>query len=130
MTTSSPPSGGDVPGGFLHQAGLHRVRQLARHDLAVDGVGEAYRVVLGDQPQVAHVFEVAGRKGGLVAAGQNRLDDAPHAVFLQLVGQLIQVRFAAEDECLLGVVNIVPSDWPAAVGARSCFQNRLRRPGH
>ena len=95
--------GVDVPGRVLHQPCLRRVGELARHDFSVDGVRDAQRVVTGDEAEVADVLQIAGGERALVASAQQRLDDSAHAVFLELVRELIEVGLAAQNETFLGV---------------------------
>ena len=96
-----------VPGDVLDQLGLDRIGELPRHDLRVDRIGDARRVVAGNQPQVAHVLQVTGGGCGPVAAAQQRLDHAAYARFPELVGELIEVDHPAQDELLLGVEEVV-----------------------
>ncbi|MCY4661631.1 MAG: hypothetical protein OXF93_17775 [Acidobacteria bacterium] len=74
--------------------------------------------VLRDQPQVAQVEEVFLRPRLLVRAGQDRLDHPPHPFLAQLVGQLVDVRVAAQDQALLGGQDVVAGDGAGAVPAR------------
>ena len=105
----------DVPGGVLLQAVLHHVGQLPRHDFGVDRIGDARRRIPGDQAQVANVLEVSGGVSRLGAAAQQRLDDPPHAVFLELVGELIKMGLPAHDELLLGVEDVADGNRMVAV---------------
>ena len=41
-------------------------------------------------------------------AAQQGLDDAPHAILLQLVRQLVEMRLAALDDPLLRTPDVVP----------------------
>ena len=49
-----------VPGDVLNQLRLDRVGELTRHDLRVDGIGDARRIAPRDQAQVPDVLQVTG----------------------------------------------------------------------
>ena len=100
MSTSRLPPASTYQATSWIEPGLDGVGELARHHLRVDGIGDARRVVAGDQTEVADVLEVAGRELASVGAAQQRLDDAAHAVFLELVGELVEVDLPAQDEML------------------------------
>ena len=52
-----------------------------------------------------------------LAAAQQRLDDAPDALFLQLIGQLIEMGLAPQDELLLRGEDGLARDWvPSVLG--------------
>ena len=116
----------DVPGPLVGDERLRRPREVARNHLAIDRVGDAHGVVARHQTEVAHVFEIVGhdRPGG-PAAGQKRLDHAPHARFLQLVGQLVEVGLAAPDQLLARVLDRRRGDGPAAVPPGLAAEARL-----
>ena len=59
----------------------------------------------------------AGNRLGGGSAAQQRLDDAPDALLLELVRELIEVRLAARDEPLPRVTDGVGRDRPGAVPA-------------
>ena len=111
-----------VPRHLLHQPGLSCVGKLAGHHLGVNRVGHANRILPSDQPEVAHVLDVARvlqvrrRELPLVVAPQQRLDHPPHPVLVELVGELVEVRLARQDQLLLRVENGRLGDW---TGARS-----------
>ena len=107
--------GVDVPGGILNEPRLRRVGEFTRHDFGVDGVGDTRGIVAGDQPEVADVLEVMGRELALVGAAQQRLDDAAHAVFLELVGKLVEVDLPALDKMLAGVEDVGGGDRAGSV---------------
>ena len=56
-----------VPRRVLDQSRLHRVRELPRHHLGVDRIGDAQRVLAGDQAEVAGVLQVPIRERRLLA---------------------------------------------------------------
>ena len=114
-----------VPRRVLFQAALQDVAQLARHHLRVDRVRHARRRAAVDQPQVAHVFEVAHVVPRLAAA-QDRLDDPPHPLLFQLVRQLVEVRAAREDQFLPRRVDVVLPDGARAVAPRPVVEARPR----
>ena len=64
----------------------------------VDFVGNC-RMTLGtNQTQVTHVLQIVGANQFRVRfTGQDRLDDAPDALLLQFVGQLVKVGFATQN---------------------------------
>ena len=118
---------GDVPRRLLKQRLLHRPRQIPWDDLRVDRIRDAQRAALRDQPQVAHVLDVAGRAPALRAAAQQRLDDAADARFLQLVGKLVEMGLAALDELLAGLEHVVRGDCTTPVAARLAPEADLPR---
>ncbi len=133
-----PAVGPDVPGrlkGAL-EVELSDEGKLAGDDFAVDGIGDLWaKGCAADQAEVGHVAQVilADRTLQFVPL-QHRLDDPAHTRFLQLVGQLIQVRFAAQDQVLLRFLDHLGGDGPAAVAAhahRKCglVGQRIHQPG-
>ena len=88
-------------------------REQARHvqvaggvdvpHLGVDRVGDARRAAVGlrHQSQVADVGQILVRTRDLDRSGQDRLYHAPHALFAQLVRQVVDMRVAARDQPLL-----------------------------
>ena len=107
--------GVDVPRQFLDQPLLGRRGQLARHYFGVDGIGDAERDISGNEAEVADVLDVARGEIAFFPAAQQGLDDALHAILLQLVRQLVEMRLAALDDPLLRTPNVVGGDWTAAV---------------
>ena len=93
---------------------------MARHHLRVNRVGDTRPAahVLRDQAQVADVGEVFVRPRLLAGAGQDRLDHATHALFAQLVGQVVDMGVAAQDQPLLRVQDGCCRDRAFAVAAR------------
>ena len=78
------------------------------------------------KPQVAHVLQVVGTHLRVrLAAAQQRLHDAPHALLLQLVGELFQVRLPAQDELFARGVDRLGGDRPAAVASPFAGEARL-----
>lgn len=57
------------------------------------------------QPQVHQVIPVIVRDPLGQGARQHGLDDAPHPLFTQLVGQLIEMGDAVGDQAFLRLVN-------------------------
>ena len=114
-----------VPSRVLLQLELRRPGGLPGHDLGVDRVGQPHRRIAGDESQVLHVLDVVG--GGLepVAADQQGLDHPPHPVLLELVGQLVQMGVAAQDQLLAGCQHVGLGHCAGAVGrqlaAEACF---------
>ena len=107
----------------MYQAGPERARlrgvgELPRHDFGVDGVGDTRGVVAGDQAEVADVLEVSSGERALVAPTQQRLDDAAHAVFLELVGELVEVDLPALNKMLPGVEDVGGGDRAGLVAPR------------
>ena len=92
------------------------------------------RVVVGDEAQVAHVFQIVGVVARLLASAQQRLDDAAHARFPELVGELVEVDLPAQDEVLSGVEEVVAGDRTGTVPARigveaGAAAERVHQPG-
>ena len=98
-----------VPGGVHVQAVLQHEAQLPRHHLAVDRVRHARRGIRRQQAEIPRVLQV-GRVVPRLAAAQHRLHHAPHAILLQLVRQLVQMRPAFEDQPLARRVDVVLLD--------------------
>ena len=113
-----PTVGVDVPGGVFHQPFLGGPGQLTWYDLRVDGIGDAQRRVLRDEPEITDILDVAGSEITLLATAQQRPDHTPHPIFLELVGQLIEVGLARDDEPLLRRLDVPPP--------RSCAAGRGR----
>ena len=65
---------------------------------------------MGDQSQISDVLDVAGGELPLVAAAQQRLDHPAYPVFLQLVGELVQVGFPIQNKLLLGLDDVAGGD--------------------
>ena len=107
-----------MPGGVLNEPRLGGVGELPRHDFGVGGVGDARGVVAGDQAEVADVLEVMGREVALAGAAQQRIDDASHAVFLELVGELVEVDLPALNKMLPGVEDVGGGDRAGSVAPR------------
>ena len=86
-----------------------------------------------DQSQVPDVLQVSHFMLCL-GADQNRFDNPPHALFLQLVGQLVQMRAAREDEFLPRGVDVllvngarpIPPRFVVEAGAGT---ERVHQPG-
>ena len=121
--------GVDVPRQFLDQPLLGRRGQLARHYFGVDGIGDAERDISGNEAEVADVLDVARGELPFVAAAQQGLDDAPHAILLQLVRQLVEMRLAALDDPLLRTPDVVRGDCAAAVTPGFAPETGLVRQG-
>ena len=119
-----PPGAVHVPRRLLVQAALQDVAQFPRHHLGVDRVGHARRGAAVDQAQVADVVEIA-RLIVRLAAAQQRLHHAPHALLLQLVRQLVQMRPARQDQLLARGVDRILLDGARAVAPRLVVEARL-----
>ena len=66
--------------------------------------------------EVAQVLEiVGGDRVGPLGAAQQRLDHPARPLLAELVGELVQVRFPAENQLLASVVDRVAGNRPAAV---------------
>ena len=123
-----------VPSVVHVEAALQDVAEFPGHHLGVDGVRDARRQTAIDQPQVADVLQVA-QVVFRVATGEDRLDDAAHALLLQLVRELVEVRAPGKDQLLPGGVDVLHADGPGAVapglvveagaGAQRVHQPRL-----
>ena len=126
--------GVDVPRGVLDQSGLRSVGQFPRHDLRIDRVGDTQGIVTRDQAQIADVLGVARGERALVAAAQQWLDDTPYTIFLELVGELVQVCLPPCYERLLGVADIGGINDSAPITARlpaeaGLVSDRVHQPG-
>ena len=107
----------DVPGRVVVERHLLRgVGEVARDDLPVDRVGNGDRTHSRHETQIAHVLQIVGgeRLGGGGTA-QQRLDHPAHPLFLKLVRELVQMRIAAQDQLLAGILNGGGADCTAAV---------------
>jgi len=110
---------GDIPGRFLDHGLLGGARQLAGDDLPVDGIGQLEGRPLPDQSQVHRIVDVVGGDiPGSLAAGQKRLDHPPHARFLQLVGELVEMGLPTFDEGFLGLLDHRGGHAPVSGAAR------------
>ena len=73
-------------------------------------------MILRHESEVAHILQIAIREVAfLIAAAQDRFDNAPHALFSELVGQLVEMRFAAQDELLFRLNDSGSSDGIASL---------------
>ena len=95
-----------VPRGIVPKLDLRAPRELARHHLGVDRIGQTHRKVACDQAQVLHVLDVVDHRFPAVAAHKKRLDHSADSLLLKLVRQLVQMRVAPKDERLSGFQNV------------------------
>ena len=96
----------DIPSGFFAEAVLQHVAQLAWHHFLIDRVRHARRRVRCQQAEIAHVLQVVYVVGRL-ATGQQRLEHPPHALILQLVRELIEMRPPRQDQRFPRRVDVV-----------------------
>jgi hypothetical protein len=110
--------------------------QRARQHLAVDRIGDHQAAVLGapQQAQIEQVVAIRLRHDAERGPGQHRLDEAAHPRLAQLVGELIQVGDAAQDQVLLGLVDQRDVDGAGAVAPGGDLEaalvgQRIDQPG-
>ena len=104
----------------MGQGILRPTGQGAGQDLAVNGVGDhqATGAIAAQQPQVHQIIPVIVRDPLGQGARQHGLDDAPHPLFTQLVGQLVEMGDAVGDQVFLGLVDQFDGNRVGRVQAR------------
>ena len=117
----------DVPRRVGGQRRLGGVGELARDHLPVQRIGDRDGPVDPDEPQVADVFQVVARqvRGGLAAA-EEQLYDAADARFGQLVGELVQMRVAAQDDPFARLIDRGDRHRPPAAAFGQALDRVLR----
>ena len=63
-----------------------------RHDFAIDRIGDTDGGIERDQAEVADILVVAVREVGTDRAAEKGFNHAAHAVFLQLVRELVEMH--------------------------------------
>ena len=86
-----------------------------RDDLCIDRIGNADLVLASAQAEVAHAFVIMGGEVESDRTTQQRLDDALHPLFLQLVGKLVEMHRPHSDEDFPGREDGVRGDRAATV---------------
>ena len=114
---------------------LSGIGEIARDHFAVDGIGDGHGAGSCHQAQVAHVRQIVGwNQVNRAGPPQERFNDPAHPLLLQLVGELVEMGLATQDQLLARVLDGGARDLPAAVATglvpeTGLVSQRIHQPG-